>query len=111
VTQIHASSRDIADRKKAERERDHFFNHSLDLMVMMDAEGRILRVNRRWQDTLGWRPVQLEGNPLFNYLHPDDLAATRAAVMGQLRGGTPGITFENRFGARTDRTAGCRGLP
>jgi PAS domain S-box-containing protein len=57
VTQIHASSRDIADRKKAERERDHFFNHSLDLMVMMDAEGRILRVNRRWQDTwAGGRP-------------------------------------------------------
>jgi PAS domain S-box-containing protein len=97
VTQIHASSRDIADRKKAERERDHFFNHSLDLMVMMDAEGRILRVNRRWQDTLGWRPAQLEGTPLFNYLHPDDLSATRATVMGQLRGGASSIQFENRF--------------
>ncbi|MBD0256168.1 MAG: PAS domain-containing sensor histidine kinase [Cytophagales bacterium] len=97
VTQIHASSRDISDRKKAERERDHFFNHSLDLMVMMDAEGRILRVNRRWQDTLGWRPAQLEGTPLFNYLHPDDLPATRATVMGQLRGGASSIAFENRF--------------
>jgi PAS domain S-box-containing protein len=97
VTQIHASSRDISDRKKAERERDHFFNHSLDLMVMTDAEGRILRMNRRWQDTLGWRPAQLEGKPLFNYLHPDDLPATRTALMGQLSGGASSIHFENRF--------------
>jgi PAS domain S-box-containing protein len=97
VAQIHASSRDISDRKKAERERDHFFNHSLDLMVMLDTEGRILRVNRRWQDALGWRPAQLEGKPLFSYLHPDDLPATRTALMGQLRDGASSIGFENRF--------------
>jgi PAS domain S-box-containing protein len=97
VAQIHASSRDISDRKKAERERDHFFNHSLDLMVMLDAEGRILRVNRRWQDALGWRPAQLEGKPLFNYLHPDDLPASRTALMSQLRGGASSIQCENRF--------------
>ncbi len=97
VTQIHASSRDISDRKKAEQERDHFFNHSLDLMVMMDAEGRILCVNRRWRDTLGWRPAQLEGQPFFSYLHPEDLAASRTVVMGQLRGDTSSIKVENRF--------------
>jgi len=97
VVQIHASSRDISDRKKAESERDHFFNLSLDLMVMMDAEGRMLRVNRRWQDTLGWRPAQLEGKQFFNYLHPDDLQATRTTVMTQLRGGAASVQFENRF--------------
>jgi PAS domain S-box-containing protein len=97
VAQIHASSRDISDRKKAERERDHFFNHSLDLMVMLDTEGRILRVNRRWQDALGWRPAQLEGKPLFSYLHPDDLPATRTALMSQFRDGASSIGFENRF--------------
>ena len=58
-----------------------FFDVSLDLLVIRDLEGRIVRVSRSWQTALGHSPEEMRGRILLNLVHPEDLAATRDSVV------------------------------
>ncbi len=42
-------------------QEDLFFEHSLDLLCVMDFEGRFVRVNQQWKKVLGWDRDELEG--------------------------------------------------
>ena len=69
---------------------DTFFDVSLDMLCIRDLEGRIVRVSRSWESTLGYSPDELEGQPLLKLVHPEDLAATQttaARVQDLQRGG------------------------
>ena len=54
-----------------------FFDVTLDILVIRDLDGTILKVSRSWETHLGWRAEELEGTQLLRLVHPDDLAATR----------------------------------
>ena len=56
-----------------------FFDVSLDLLVIRDLEGRIVRVSASWASTLGYRPEELVGLAILTLVHPDDLPGTWAA--------------------------------
>jgi len=58
-----------------------FFDVSLDLLVIRDLEGRIVRVSQSWQTTLGYTPEELEGTVLLRLVHPEDLPGTRLGVL------------------------------
>jgi len=49
-----------------------FFDVSLDLLVIRDLEGRVLKASRSWQTILGHDPEEMEGLPLLRLVHPDD---------------------------------------
>src|SRR4051812_32380228 len=49
-----------------------FFEHSLDLHVVADAQGHLLRVNPAWREVLGYDTDALVGRPLAEFIHPDD---------------------------------------
>ncbi|RZI94559.1 MAG: PAS domain S-box protein, partial [Variovorax sp.] len=98
---------DINDQKEAQallaqhaadsaRDRDRLWQLSTDIMVVSDFEGRILAVNPAWQLLLGWRQDQLLGQPLLDFVHPDDVAATRAEI-DRLAAGETTLRFENRY--------------
>ena len=53
-----------------------FFAVSLDLMVIRDSDFRIVKVNQAWEAALGYTMAELEGRPMLDFVHPDDLAAT-----------------------------------
>src|SRR5689334_2754591 len=53
-----------------------FFAVSLDLLVIRDAAFRIVKVNKAWETTLGWRPDEMEGEPMLAFIHPDDAPAS-----------------------------------
>jgi PAS domain S-box-containing protein len=53
-----------------------FFATSLDLLVIRDAELKIVKVNQAWEKVLGYRAEELEGQPMLSFIHPDDLAAS-----------------------------------
>jgi PAS domain S-box-containing protein len=55
---------------------ESFFEASLDLLVIRDSEFRILKVNRAWEQALGYRPDELEGQPMLSFIHPEDVAAS-----------------------------------
>jgi PAS domain S-box-containing protein len=59
---------------------ESFFAVSLDLLVIRDSALRIMKVNRTWETTLGYRMDELEGRPMLSFVHPDDLAATLAQM-------------------------------
>ncbi len=54
-----------------------FFDVSLDMLCIRDLEGRIVRVSRSWETTLGYAPEELQGRAVLDLVHPEDLAATR----------------------------------
>ncbi|MBS0296951.1 MAG: response regulator [Proteobacteria bacterium] len=58
-----------------------FFRVSLDLLVIRDSAFRIVKVNDAWEKTLGYRPDELEGQPMLSFIHPDDVAPSHAQMV------------------------------
>ena len=58
-----------------------FFDVTLDMLVIRDLDGLILKVSRSWETNLGWRAEELEGTPLLRLVHPDDMPATIQSVV------------------------------
>jgi PAS domain S-box-containing protein len=74
------------------RERDRAWRNSQDLQAILDVSGVFLSANDRWSDVLGWRPDDIVGRSLFDFIHEDDLALTRQALAADA--GRP--AFESR---------------
>lgn len=87
---------EITDRKKAEVERDRFFTLSLDLICIVDFEGKFKRLNPAWETTLGYTLEEVENQPFINFVHPDDREETTAEA-GKVYDGTEVQFFENRY--------------
>ncbi|MEB3226475.1 MAG: PAS domain S-box protein [Synechococcus sp.] len=97
---------DISTQKETEQalrhkteELDRFFSVVLDLLCITDLEARVIRLNPQWQKTFGYDPEEMVGQNLLDYLHPEDLASTQAA-MASLKTGKPVIDFVNRYRCR-----------
>jgi PAS domain S-box-containing protein len=82
-------------RKKTE-ELDRYFNNALDLFCIANTDGYFLKLNRAWEEVLGYTLTDLEGRRFHDFVHPDDLAATLAAV-STLSAGSPVLGFLNRY--------------
>ncbi|MDZ4768307.1 MAG: PAS domain S-box protein [Chloroflexota bacterium] len=76
-------------------ELDNFFALTLNLWCVISADGMFLRLNRQWEDLLGYDLDGLQGRSLLDYLHPDDLTATLAALTRLQMQGTV-LDFSNR---------------
>jgi diguanylate cyclase (GGDEF)-like protein/PAS domain S-box-containing protein len=88
---------DVSESKAAAAERDRFFQLSLDLLAVIDSEGRFLRVNPAWSRTLGFTADELGERHFLDLVHPDDRAAVEAEYLRLLLGGEPLLDFECRF--------------
>ncbi|NOQ43255.1 MAG: PAS domain S-box protein, partial [Dehalococcoidia bacterium] len=78
---ILAVSRDITERKRAEealresQERlQDFLDDANDLVQSVAPDDRLLYVNRKWRETLGYTEGEIAGLSLFDIIHPDSLA-------------------------------------
>ncbi|WP_193727749.1 PAS domain S-box protein [Paraburkholderia franconis] len=92
---------DITERKKAEAERDRFFELSLDLITLAEPTGRFRRVNPAFTRVLGWSAEELTGRPFIEFVHPDD----REATLAEIRRNQDRIDyFENRYMCRDGST-------
>ena len=52
-----------------------------DLVVATRRDGTILLANPAWEETLGWTVEEVVGRSVFDFIHPDDLAASRRAAI------------------------------
>lgn len=82
-------------RQKTE-ELDQFFSVTLDLLCIANTDGYFLRLNPAWEKVLGYSRQELTAGRFFDFVHPDDSAATQEAV-SQLAGQRQVIHFENRY--------------
>ena len=72
---VQAWVSDLAERRQAEGERERFFALSLDLLAILDAEGRFRQVSPAWENLLGHEREALVGRPFSDLLHEGDRAA------------------------------------
>ena len=90
-----ASPRDPGEAMDVET----FFEVSLDLLVIRDMEGLVVKASRSWHTQLGHRPEEMEGQPLLRLVHPDDMPATLLSVVEvkTRKPGDPVLGFINRY--------------
>jgi PAS domain S-box-containing protein len=91
-----AAWRDVTVQRQDQEERNRFFDLSLDLLAVANFEGYFLRVNRAWEETLGFTAAELMAQPYLNLVHPDDRSATLASAQ-ELSQGVMAVRFENRY--------------
>ncbi|MDF3200398.1 sensor domain-containing diguanylate cyclase [Pseudomonas sp. 1912-s] len=68
----------------------------LDTVFVVDSENQIVFVSDACEALLGYRADELTGTPITNYMHPEDLARTRASIV-RVMNGKPHVDFRNRY--------------
>ena len=98
--------KEIGLRQKAEEalqvkteELNRYFTHSLDLLCIADMDGYFRRLNPEWEQALGYPLSELEGKRFLDFVHPDDLEPTIAAI-GELANAREVLNFVNRYCCR-----------
>jgi len=90
---------DDARASASEAELATFFDVSLDLLVIRELDGRVVKVSRSWEAALGYSPEEMRGALLMPLVHPDDLAATLHSVteVENRKPGDPVLGQINRY--------------
>lgn len=87
---------DITARKRAEAERDRFFNTSLDILTIVGFDGYIKRINSSCERILGYTPEEMRSRPYLDFIHVDDRDRTLSEA-AKLTNGIATANFENRY--------------
>jgi PAS domain S-box-containing protein len=101
VQALVSISRDVTERRQAEAERKavedrlRLITDTIqDIIVMVDADLTYRYVSPSVERTLGYKPEELIGQPLFIVLHPDDMETSRSTAEAVIRGES--VTLEVR---------------
>ncbi|CAI8166951.1 MAG: putative signaling protein [Pseudidiomarina mangrovi] len=71
-------------------------NLLLDTVFVVDSDNIIVYVSDGCETLLGYRAEELVGTAIINYVHPEDLAATRSSIV-RVMNGQPHVDFRNRY--------------
>jgi PAS domain S-box-containing protein len=88
------------ERDQAIRERDRFFELSVDPMCIAGVDGYFKRVNTAFERALGHTAAELTSRPYLDFVHPDDVQKTTAEAENLASGGLLSTRFENRYRAK-----------
>lgn len=89
-------SDELDELNRIKSEWEWFFDSSLDMLCIAGMDGFFKRVNPAFSRTLGYVPDQLLARPFVEFVHPEDVASTLAALEG-LGANEDCIDFENRY--------------
>jgi len=99
-------SRNVQKRKETElefknknEELERFFSLALDLLCIADTDGYFHKLNKSWENTLGYKLEDISNARFLDFVHPDDVQKTIDA-MSLLSSGTQVLNFENRYRAK-----------
>lgn len=97
---------DITERKKAREELlakteelDSYFTSALDLFCIANTNGYFIKLNKEWENALGYNLNDLEGKRFLDFVHPDDLQSTLDTI-ATLAGQGQVLNFINRYKAK-----------
>jgi len=82
--------------ERAERDLCRFFEISMDLFCIASLDGYFKRVNSNFSRVLGYSDSELVSKPFIEFIHPNDVGQTMAAVK-TLANGNPIAEFRNRY--------------
>ncbi|WZP00740.1 PAS domain S-box protein [Isosphaeraceae bacterium EP7] len=69
--------RDISERRKAQEVLERFFQFSPALFAILDDDGRFLKVNAAWPETMGYSEEELRSVEAMALVPPEDREAAR----------------------------------
>jgi diguanylate cyclase (GGDEF)-like protein/PAS domain S-box-containing protein len=75
---------------------DKLLDLLLDVVCIVDKEGRFLSVSAASERVFGYRPEEMVGRTAFDMMHPDD-RATSLALVERINLGQPSADHENRY--------------
>lgn len=75
---------------------DKLLDLLLDVVCVVDKEGRFLSVSAASERVFGYRPEEMVGRTAFEMMHPEDRAVSRALVE-RINLGQPSHDHENRY--------------
>jgi two-component system cell cycle sensor histidine kinase/response regulator CckA len=96
ITAAKVLAEEAERTRQAYEERDQVFALSTDLIGISGFDGHFKRVNPSWTRTLGWTEAEIQARSWLDFVHPDDVEATRAADQ-KLRAGLEVALFQNRY--------------
>jgi PAS domain S-box-containing protein len=103
ITGTFGTLQDITESKKAKEalqlktdELENFFTVALDLLCIADQSGNFVKLNKAWENTLGYTISELEKRNFLDFVHPDDLQDT-LDTMSLLGEQNPVLNFINRY--------------
>ena len=86
------------DSKQTEEELAEIFSMSLDMICIADINtATFIKVNPAFTEILGHSEETLLDRPFLDFVHPDDIDATRTVIEQKLQSGARVINFENRY--------------
>ncbi|MCJ2043185.1 PAS domain S-box protein [Methylobacterium sp. J-078] len=77
------------------RERDRTWKVSQDMMIVVDAGGAFRAVSPAATRILGWKPGEMIGRSVFDFIHPDDIELSVSALNEAI--GVELARVENRY--------------
>lgn len=90
---------DITKEKNRLDELNNFFELNLDFLCIADMDGNFIKVNKAWEEVLGYTNEELIQKKYLKFVHPEDLKATREA-MARLNEQKSVANFINRYRAK-----------
>ncbi|MDX1653072.1 MAG: histidine kinase dimerization/phosphoacceptor domain -containing protein [Brumimicrobium sp.] len=93
---------DITKHTVSDRELDHFFNLSIDLQCIANAEGYFVKISPSWSKLLGYSKEELLSRPYLDFVHPDDREKT-VEEAERLNQENMTFGFENRYITKSGR--------
>jgi PAS domain S-box-containing protein len=92
------ATQQVADTAFAYARADihRFFDLSLDVMGIANAEGHFVEINPAFERTLGYSLAEFTARPFMDFVHPDDVDAT-GEKFAALTAEENVVGFENRY--------------
>lgn len=80
-TEVITERKKIDDEIKQRREElETFFDCAVDLLCIANTDGYFLRLNKEWENVLGYSISELENTKFIDLIHPDDHEATQNSM-------------------------------
>ena len=77
-------------------ETGHFLDISTEMFACLRFDGDFVPLNPAWEKTLGYTRAELQSQPWFSLIHPEDRDETLAAIGALKTGKRTTVAFENR---------------
>jgi len=88
---------DLTERKRSEEEIEKFFNMTGYMICIASIDGYFTRINKSFEQALGYSSEELLSKPYLDFIHPDDRDQTTAVIEEKLARGAQVVGFENRY--------------
>ena len=95
------NNKDICNEKQkgfldSNDELEKFFELNLDLLCIADLKGKFIKINKAWEEVLGYSTNELENSKFFEFIHPEDMESTLNVLL-RLEKQEQVLNFVNRY--------------